>query len=213
MLLENARLVDELRASRGRIATAAEQERLRLERDLHDGAQQRLVALLIRLRLAQELEDPSPHGAALLAEAESELETALDELREVSHGTHPAVLTDLGLATAIRSVAARASQSIQLVELPSSPLDATVERTAYYVFLEAVTNAQKYAPEAVVSVSVSSTERALTVVVRDNGPGGASEAPGGGLLGLRERVEDAGGTFSVQSVRRIGTTVTASIPL
>jgi len=210
---ERERYATRLAESRTELLRTADSERRRIERDLHDGAQQRLVALLIRLRLAQELEDPSPHGAELLAEAESELETALDELREVSHGTHPAVLTDLGLATAIRSVAARASQSIQLVELPSSPVDATVERTAYYVFLEAVTNAQKYAPDAVVSVSISSTDRALTVVVRDNGPGGASESPGGGLLGLRERVEDAGGTFSVQSIKRIGTTVTAALPL
>jgi signal transduction histidine kinase len=210
---ERERYATRLAESRTELLRTADSERRRIERDLHDGAQQRLVALLIRLRLAQELETPSPHGAALLAEAESELETALDELREVSHGTHPAVLTDLGLATAIRSVAARASQRIQLVELPGSRVDPTVERTAYYVFLEAVTNAQKYAPDAAVGVTVESSEHALKIVVRDNGPGGASEAPGGGLMGLRERVEDAGGTFSVQSVKRIGTTVTASLPL
>jgi signal transduction histidine kinase len=210
---ERERYAARLAESRTELLRTADSERRRIERDLHDGAQQRLVALLIRLRLAREMEEISLHGIDLLDAAEVELETALDELREVSHGTHPAVLTDLGLATAIRSVAARASQRVQLVELPSGPVDAPAERTAYYVFLEAVTNAQKYAPDAVVTVRVRSTERALTVVVRDNGPGGATEAPGGGLQGLRERVEDAGGTFRLRSAKRIGTTVTAVLPL
>jgi signal transduction histidine kinase len=203
-----------LEESRTELLRAADSERRRIERDLHDGAQQRLVALLVRLRLAEEdLQETSDPAAVVLANAESELEIALDELRELSHGTHPGVLIDLGLATAIRAVAARATQHIHLAELPSEPIGETVERAAYYVFLEAVTNAQKYAPHAVVDVRVHSNGHALTVEVSDNGPGGAVEAPGSGLQGLRERVEAVGGTFRVRSGKRFGTTVTAVLPL
>jgi len=123
------------------------------------------------------------------------------------------VVTDLGLATAIRSTAARASQCIHLVELPPTPVDPVAETTAYYVFLEAVTNAQKHAPQAMVSVRVRATGRALTIEVGDDGPGGADERRGGGLEGLRERVEAAGGMFRLQSSEGTGTRVTAVLPL
>jgi signal transduction histidine kinase len=126
---------------------------------------------------------------------------------------HPAVLIDLGLATAMRSVAARTSQRIHLLELPPAPVDEVVERTAYYVFLEAVTNAQRHAPDAEIEVRVHAAQHTLTIEVSDDGPGGARESWGGGLAGLRERVELAGGIFRVQSVRRVGTTVTAVLPL
>ncbi len=193
---------------------AADNERRRIERDLHDGAQQRLVALLVRLRVAEEQLPQEPGRAAqVLADAETELGIALEELRELSHGTHPTVLTDLGLATAVRSVAARSSQRIQLVELPTGPVDAAAETTAYYVFLEAVTNAQKHAPHALVSVRVHAAPRALTIEVSDDGPGGATEASGSGLRGLRERVEAAGGTFHLLSSERAGTKVAAVLPL
>jgi signal transduction histidine kinase len=208
---ERERFAMRLEDSRTELLRAADGERRKIERDLHDGAQQRLVALLIRLRLAEHTsESPSD---VLLTDTEEELETALDELRELSHGTHPAVLIDLGLATAIRSVAARASQRIHLVELPAGPVDETVEKTAYYVFLEAVTNAQKYAPDAAINVRVHTTEHTLTIEVSDNGPGGAIESPEGGLTGLRERVELAGGVFRVRSMKRLGTRVTAVLPL
>jgi signal transduction histidine kinase len=214
VVAERERFSMRLEESRTDTLRAADGERRRLERDLHDGAQQRLVALLIRLRLAEERgEYSSESTAAILADTETELETALDELRELSHGTHPAVLIDLGLATAMRSVAARASQRIHLVELPLGALSEAVERTAYYVFLEAVTNAQKYAPDAEVNVRVHTTQHRLMIEVSDDGPGGASESGGGGLAGLRERVELAGGMFRVRSVRRVGTTVTAVLPL
>jgi signal transduction histidine kinase len=203
-----------LEESRTDVLRAADGERRRIERDLHDGAQQRLVALLIRLRLAEERAEYTSEGtAAMLADTETELETALDELRELSHGMHPAVLIDLGLATAMRSVAARASQRVRLLELPAHAVGEVTERTAYYVFLEAVTNAQKYAPDAAIDVRVHTTPHMLTIEVSDDGPGGASEATGGGLAGLRERVELAGGMFRVQSVSRVGTTVTAVLPL
>jgi signal transduction histidine kinase len=211
---ERERYAARLAESRTEVLRAADSERHKIERDLHDGAQQRLVALLIRLRLAESrLEDDAQAAAEALVTAEAELETALDELRELSHGTHPGVLVDLGLATAVRSVAARASQQIQLLELPAVRVDEVAERTAYYVFLEAVTNAHKYAPEATIGVRVRATERLLTIEVSDDGPGGACEAPGHGLTGLRERVEDAGGTFRVESTGPTGTTITAALPL
>jgi signal transduction histidine kinase len=202
-----------LEESRTETLRAADSERHRLERDLHDGAQQRLVALLIRLRIASDQLERTPEStAAMLTAAEDELQVALDELRELSHGTHPAVLVDLGLVTAIRSVAARTSQRIHLAELPDVPLNEVAERTAYFVFLEAFTNAQKHAPDSEIDVRVRATERGLVIEVGDNGPGGAAEVPGRGLAGLRERVEEVGGSFGVRSIRGVGTTVTAVLP-
>lgn len=211
---ERERFAAGLEESRTAALRAADSERRRIERDLHDGAQQRLVALLIRLRVAEEQLPQEPGRAVqVLSDAETELGIALEELRELSHGTHPTVLTNLGLATAIRSIAARAGQRIHLVELPTAPVDAAAEATAYYVFLEAVTNAQKHAPHAMVSVRVRASGRALTIEVRDDGPGGADETVGGGLDGLRERVEAVGGMFRLQSGEGGGTTVTAVLPL
>jgi signal transduction histidine kinase len=210
---EREQFARRLEESRTETLRAADSERHRLERDLHDGAQQRLVALLIRLRIASEQLERTPESTAeTLTAAEDELQVALDELRELSQGTHPAVLIDLGLVTAIRSVAARTSQRIHLVELPNVPVDEVAERTAYFVFLEAITNAQKHAPDAEIDVRVRAAERGLVIEVGDNGPGGAAEAPGHGLAGLRERVEERGGAFSVRSVRGVGTTVTAVVP-
>lgn len=210
---EREQFARRLEESRTETLRAADSERRRLERDLHDGAQQRLVALLIRLHIAGEQLERTPEATAeMLAAAESELQVALDELRELSQGMHPAVLVDLGLVTAIRSVAARTSQRIHFVELPTVPLDEVAEDTAYFVFLEAITNAQKHAPNAEVDVRLQAAQRALIVEVSDNGPGGAMEAPGHGLVGLRERVEEAGGTFSLRSIRGVGTTVTAVLP-
>jgi len=211
---ERERFAARLAESRTELLRAADSERHRLERDLHDGAQQRLVALLVRLRLAEEQLPREPGRAAqVLTDAETELGIALEELRELSHGTHPTVLTDLGLATAIRSTAARSGQRMHLVELPAVSVDAAAETIAYYVFLEALTNAQKHAPDAMVSVRVHATGRELTIEVTDDGPGGADELPGGGLEGLRDRVEAAGGTFSLQSGEGIGARVAASLPL
>ena len=208
---ERERFAVGLEESHTRLLRTADDERRKIERAIHDGAQQRLVALLVRLRLAGELE-PTAHTTGMLADTATELEVAIDELRDLSRGTHPAVL-NLGLATAIRSAAARASQRVVL-ELPAEiDVDGRAEETAYYVFLEAITNAQKHAPEAVVGVHVRVYDSVLAISVSDEGPGGASESPGGGLAGLRERVEGAGGTFHVQSLPGRGTTVTAAIPL
>jgi len=211
---ERERFADGLEESQTALVRAADSERHRIERDLHDGAQQRLVALLVRLRVAEEQLPQDPGRAAqVLTDAETELEIALEELRELAHGTHPALLTDLGLAAAIRSTAARAGQRIRLVELPTASVDPGAETTAYYMFLEAVTNAQKHAPHAMVSVRVDTTERALTIEVSDDGPGGADESRGSGLAGLRERVEAVGGTFHLQSSAGNGTRLMAVLPL
>jgi len=210
---ERERFATGLEKSRTELLSTADSERRKIERALHDGAQQRLVALLVRLRLAGEQLPKADRSSAVLNTAADELQVALDELRDLSHGTHPAVLTDLGLATAIRSAAARAGQRIVLLELPSDSVAGPAEQTAYYVFLEAITNAQKHAPDAVIGVRVHTADGTLTISVGDDGPGGACEAPGGGLMGLRERVEEAGGMFRLQSRPGRGTTVTAAIPL
>jgi signal transduction histidine kinase len=200
--------------SRTELLRAADTERRRIERDLHDGAQQRLVALLVRLRLVGEQLPHDPGRAAqVLTDAETELATALEELRDLSHGTHPSVLTDLGLATAIRSTAARATQPVHVGDLATTPLDPVAEEAAFYVFLEAITNAQKHAMPAAVNVRSRATRRTFTIEVSDDGPGGAHETPGGGLRGLRDRVEAAGGTFRLESIEGNGTTVTAVLPL
>ena len=210
---EREQFARRLEESRTEVLRAADSERHRLERDLHDGAQQRLVALLIRLRIAGEQLGRTPEATAeTLTAAETELQVALDELRELSQGLHPAVLGDLGLVTAIRSVAARSSQRIHFAELPSVPLDELTERTAYFVFLEAFTNTQKHAPDGEVNVRIEAVERHVVIEVSDNGPGGAAEAPGHGLAGLRERVEERGGKFGVRSIKGVGTTVTAVLP-
>ena len=208
---ERKRFATGLEESRTEVLRTADGERRKIERALHDGAQQRLVALLVRLRLAGQQLPETDGSGAVLTRAADELQVALDELRDLAHGTHPRVLTDLGLAKAIRSAAARASQRIVLLELPPDSVYGTAEQTAYYVFLEAITNAQKHAPEAVVGVRVHTTDDGLTISVSDDGPGGAREAAGGGLRGLRERVEEAGGMFHLQSTAG-GTTVSAVIP-
>jgi signal transduction histidine kinase len=209
---ERERFATGLDESRTELLKTADGERRRIERALHDGAQQRLVALLVRLRLAGQQLPEADRSAAVLTGAAEELQVALDELRDLARGTHPAVLTDLGLATAIRSAAARTSQRILLLELPADSVAEDAEQTAYYVFLEAITNAQKHAPGAEVRVRAEAAHGVLTISVSDDGPGGAGEAPGGGLMGLRERVEEAGGMFYLQSSPGRGTTVTGVIP-
>jgi signal transduction histidine kinase len=138
---------------------------------------------------------------------------ANDELRELASGIHPAVLTDLGLAPAIRSIVARTTVPVELGRLPFGRLDSTVEATAYYVVAEAVANAQKYARATLVSISAFVSDEVLRVEVADDGVGGATEQTGAGLQGLRDRVEAIGGTFGVESSRGAGTSVRAALPV
>jgi signal transduction histidine kinase len=212
VVAEREQFARELGASRSRLVGAADVERRRLERNLHDGAQQRLTWLAVDLRRAAARARRSPGEApALLEKAEAELELAIDELRDLAHGIHPAVLTDLGLATAVRGAALRSAVPIRLVHLPAQRVDEAAETTAYYVFAEAVANAQKHSGASSIEVSIDALGGALHVEVADNGGGGALER-GSGLQGLRDRVETLGGSFRVTSVRGHGTMVTAWIP-
>jgi len=213
VVAERERFALQLSASRTRLMEAADVERRRLERNLHDGAQQRLTWLAVDLRRSAARARRSPEDApAMLEKAEAELELAIDELRDLAHGIHPSVLTDLGLATAVRGAALRSTVPIRLVRLPDRRVDETAETTAYYVFAEAVANAQKHSGASTIEVSIVDRGDALAVEVTDNGIGGASPR-GFGLQGLRDRVETVGGRFRVTSARLHGTVVTAAIPV
>jgi signal transduction histidine kinase len=202
-----------LRASRARLVKAADDERRRLEHNLHDGAQQRLTALTFRLRESGERAERSPQdGPALFSEAETELTLAIDELRELAHGISPISLAGGGLASAMTALAARSPIPVKLVALPKQRLDPVTEATAFYVIAETVTNAQRYARPSAIRVAATHAPGALVVEVVDDGAGGAVEHAGSGLQGLRDRVEAIGGTLSVESRFQHGTRITALIP-
>ncbi len=201
-----------LAASRVRLVEATETERRRLGRDLHDGAQQRLTALAVRLGLAAEDARKVPErGAPLLAEAGAEVTLAIEELRQIAHGIHPVAL-NLGLAAAIKSVADRSAVPFAILDLPTERLDDTAEATAYYVLAEAATNAQRYAQASLITVRATSAPCVLRIEILDDGIGSAQESVGCGLEGLRNRVESLGGSFEVDSPAGQGTRVAAVIP-
>jgi PAS domain S-box-containing protein len=205
--------LEELAASRARIVAAGDVERRRLERNLHDGAQQRLVALSLSLRLAKaKLESDPPAASAILAGAGDELARALDELRELARGLHPAVLTDRGLRAAVDVLAGRAPVPVEILEVPAERLPEPVEAGAYYLIAEALTNVAKYANASVVTVSVTAGAGRVVVEVTDDGIGGADPATGSGLRGLADRVEALGGTLTVVSPMGAGTSLRAEIP-
>ena len=208
----HARL-EELAASRARIVTAGDVERRRLERNLHDGAQQRIVAMSLSLRVALAKLDEDPAAArALLTNAGAELSLALDELRELARGLHPAVLTDRGLGAAVESLAGRAPIAVELAEMPGERLPAPVEAAAYYLIAEALTNVAKYAEATTARVRVVAGGASVTVEVTDDGVGGADPAGGSGLRGLADRVEALGGSLEIHSPTGEGTTLRATIP-
>jgi PAS domain S-box-containing protein len=210
---ERIRQREELAAQRARIVSAGDEERRRLERNLHDGAQQRLVSLSLSLRLAQTKLGSDLHAAdELLSSASVELALALEELRELARGIHPAVLTERGLGPALESLADRAPLSVELRELPERRLPKPVEAAAYYVVAEALTNVAKYADASTVSVAVAHENGCAVVEVVDDGVGGADPALGSGLRGLADRVEALEGRLAVESERGVGTRVRAEIP-
>jgi signal transduction histidine kinase len=213
LISERKRFEERLDASRARLVTASDSERRRLEHNLHDGAQQRLTALAIRLGVAadraREAHEP---GAAALEDAGTQVLLAINELRDLTRGNTPAALTHGGLASAIRGVAARSTVPITIVELPSTRFDDGVEATAYYLFSEVLNNAQKHAPASSIRVRATTTTRTLRIEIVDDGIGGATEPPDGGLTGLRDRVEALGGTFNVDSPSGHGTRIVADIP-
>jgi signal transduction histidine kinase len=199
--------------SRARMVELADNERRRLERNLHDGAQQRLTALAVRLQLAEDRVHEAPAEAAgLFEEAGTELARAIAELRELAQGIHPTVLTNHGLAGAMRSAARRSPVPITLVDVPAGRLDGAAEATAYYVFAEAVANAQKHAHASSIRVRAAVEDRILHIEVVDDGIGGANEDDGFGLRGLRDRVETMSGTFHVDGDADGGTRLYATIP-
>jgi signal transduction histidine kinase len=202
-----------LAASRSRLVDAAQTERRRLEHNLHDGAQQRLTALAYHLHEAGQNARQAPERAvSLFDKAETELQLAIDELRELAHGIHPSGLTTFGLAKAIPVVAARSTVPVELLELPSARFDVAAEAAAYYVIAEAITNAQKYARASSIRVRCAPAKRVLVVEVVDDGVGGAVERVGSGLQGLRDRTEAMGGSFRVESRPGHGTRIAATIP-
>jgi signal transduction histidine kinase len=202
-----------LRASRTRVVEAREVERRRIERDLHDGAQGRLTALTLRVGMAAQRAEHEPVDAArMLADAESELQKTIDEIRLLARGVHPGVLTESGLAPGIADVARRSPLPVAVLEMPVERLDAAVEGTAYFVVVEAITNVLRHARATRVEVRVGFDGAALHVEVSDDGVGGARQRPGEGLQGLRDRVEAMAGSFAVESPPGHGTRVRASVP-
>jgi signal transduction histidine kinase len=219
LTLENERLdaelrarVDELRASRARIVTAGYAERRRVERDLHDGAQQRLMALGINLRLARDQIGSNVEAAALLDASLEELNEATAELRELARGIHPSALTDRGLGSALSGLAGRSPVPVDLLETPHERLPSSVESAVYFVVAEALTNVARYAKARTVKVAVVRTNGNVDVRVSDDGVGGANPAQGSGLRGLSDRVAALDGRLELTSADGSGTTVRARIP-
>jgi signal transduction histidine kinase len=211
--LANAEADRKLAASRARIVEAADTERRRLERNLHDGAQQRLVSLALQLRVIKTNLRRDPETAeTLLGEAEHELARALDELRELARGIHPAVLTDRGLSAALHALAERAPIPVALAQVPDGRLPDPIEAAIYYLVAEAITNVAKYAHATEASVAVERSNGIATVVVSDDGVGGAEPGPGSGLVGLTDRVEALGGRLHLESPPGRGTRLSAEIP-
>ncbi len=208
--LANAEAREELAASRKRLVEAAQLERRRLERNLHDGAQQRLVGLALTLRLAERQVDGPARD--MLARASAELAEALEELRELARGLHPAVLTDHGLDAALSALAARAPLPVEIsVDLDARPAE-PVEAAAYFVVAEALTNVARYASASSATVTVRREGDDVLVEVNDDGAGGADPTAGSGLRGLTDRVEALGGRLEVESPLGRGTTVRACLP-
>jgi signal transduction histidine kinase len=209
----NAQSRAELMASRTRIVAASDEARRRIERDLHDGAQQRLVTLAIRLRLAAEASPGRDENGSEIADIAAELMGVLDDLREISRGIHPAILSEAGLRPALRALGRRSAVPVEMDVRVDGRLAEPVEVGAYYVVSEMLANAAKHARASVVRVDAEASGGTLRLRVRDDGIGGATSARGSGLVGLKDRIEALGGTFSVQSPVGRGTTVTCELPV
>jgi signal transduction histidine kinase len=213
--IANEEAREELRASRARIVRASDEAREKLERNLHDGAQQRLVAVSIQLRLALAKLAAAPEAAeTLLTSASEELTHAIDDLRELARGLHPAILTERGLGPALEVLAHRAPLRVAVThDLHNGRLPAPVEAAAYYVVAESLTNVAKYAQATSVQVRVSQANGTALVEVVDDGVGGADVSRGSGLRGLADRVEALDGRLGVESPPAAGTRVWAEIPV
>jgi signal transduction histidine kinase len=208
-----SRLAEDLHASRARLVEAGDAARRKLERDLHDGAQSRLVGLALLLRSARTRADADPELAALLDQAQDELQTGLAELRELARGIHPAVLTERGLEPALQALVSRAPLPVTLEAQTRERLPGPVESAAYFVVSEALANVAKYARASHATVAVRHSNGSVSVEVADDGVGGADAAHGSGLRGLADRVAALDGTLSLDSPAGHGTRLRASIPV
>jgi signal transduction histidine kinase len=211
--IENAETRDELAASRARLVEAADQARKRIERDLHDGAQQLLVAAALDLSMLDQLLEREPERARpVLARARAQLADGLSELRELARGIHPAILTERGLEAAVAALVQRAPVPVDLRGAVSDRLEPPIEAVAYFVVSEALTNVAKYADADTVTVHLESATAELVVTVTDDGLGGADPARGSGLRGLLDRVAAVGGHMEVTSPEGQGTHLCARLP-
>jgi signal transduction histidine kinase len=212
--IANAESRADLAASRARIVAAADDTRRRIERDLHDGTQQQLVSLMLELRAANATEPPrTDELTAQLARTERGLAAVLEELREISRGIHPAILSEGGLEPALTALARRSAVQVKLDLHVERRLPEHVEVAAYYVVSEALTNAAKHAHASLVNVELDARDASLQLAIRDDGIGGADPGQGSGLVGLRDRVEALGGTLQVTSPAGSGTSLLIEIPL
>ena len=211
--IANAESRAELTASRARIVATADATRRRIERDLHDGAQQQLVSLALELRAAQAALPPELNEQrAELSRVVEGLTAVLDDLREISSGIHPAILSEGGLGPALKTLARRSPIPVQLNVRVEGRLPESVEVAAYYVVSEMLTNAAKHARASSIHVDVAGADGVLRVSVWDDGVGGADPTRGSGLVGLRDRVEALGGTLTVESPRDAGTAIEVALP-
>jgi signal transduction histidine kinase len=214
VVAEREQANETLAASRMRIVAAADNERRRIEQNLHDGAQQRLTGLVVQLGIFGERVQADPSVArGLFDDASHEVLLAIDELRDLAHGIHPSALRDLGLARALQSIALRSTLPIRVVELPEVRVDATAEAAVYFLVAEAVTNSRKHARAELVTVRAGVRDGVLLVEVDDDGVGGARQVPGSGLEGMRDRIEAVGGTLQIESPVGHGTRILAAIPV
>jgi signal transduction histidine kinase len=211
--LANADAREQLAASRARIVEAADAARRRIERDLHDGAQQRLVSLSLSLRLLESKLEPGTAASRELSHARGELDAALEELRELARGIHPSVLTDRGLEAALSALAGRSTVPVKLDVNGCAKLPLSVQTTAYFVVAEALTNACRHTNSDRIEIRVAVNEAHATVEVRDHGEGGVDPARGSGLRGLADRVTALGGALEIDSPVGAGTTIRARMPV
>jgi signal transduction histidine kinase len=210
--IENAETRAELAASRTRLVEAADEQRRRVVRDLHDGAQQRLIHAVMTLQLARAADDAPPALARLVGDALDDTRAAIEELRELARGLHPAILTHRGLAAAVEALADRAPVPVH-VDIPEQRYPPSVESAAYFIAAEALTNVAKYAKATTARITATRSADALQLTVEDDGAGGATPSPGSGLSGLQDRVAALAGTLIIDSPPGAGTRIRAELPL
>jgi signal transduction histidine kinase len=212
--IANAESRAQLTASRARIVTASDDARRRIEHNLHDGAQQRLVSIALELRLAEStLPSTLDEHRGTIDRISSEINEVLDDLREISRGIHPVILTQGGLGPAMRTLARRSAIPVELQTVVDERLPEPIEVAAYFVASEALANATKHAQASRIELSLAKSNSSLLLSIRDDGVGGADPTRGSGLVGLIDRVEAIGGTLDIKSAPGRGTSLVVALPL